>query len=293
MIRAAAVAAAAVAAACGGGSPSAPSGAAALGAARPAITLKVMTFNIQHGIGGDNKYSLQRAIDTIARVRPDIVGMQEVTRNHPYYNCEDQPAVLQSGLRAATGERWDVTYQQEWFTLDVSCQNTGRGDGPETEGLALLTRKTMAGAAMTALPGGRIGYGAVLTDVYSLPFVVTHLNSGGAASADVRSQQLDRLLAWSTAFGAPRILAGDFNAGPEAGEMQPVFAAYRDAWVEAQRIGRAIGSGASHGTSRIDYIFYMPAANLTLDSAEVIDTKTLIGVNASDHNPFVATFIVR
>jgi len=274
------------------GSSSSPSSPTAVAAAA-GVQFRVMTFNIQHGIAGDNKYGLQRAIDTIARVRPDIVGMQEVTRNHPYYNCEDQPAVLQSGLRAATGERWDVTYQQEWFTHDVSCQNTGRGDGPETEGLALLTRKTMAGATSTPLPGGRLGYGATLTDVYSLPFVVTHLNSGGAASAGVRSQQLDRLLAWSSGFGAPRILVGDFNAGPDAGEMQPVLAAYRDAWVEAQRIGRAIGSGASHGTSRIDYIFYMPASNLTLDSAEVIDTRTLIGVNASDHNPFVATFIVR
>jgi endonuclease/exonuclease/phosphatase family metal-dependent hydrolase len=38
-----------------------------------------MTFNIQHGIDGTNRYNLQRAIDTIARVQPDIVGWQDVT----------------------------------------------------------------------------------------------------------------------------------------------------------------------------------------------------------------------
>ena len=64
---------------------------------------KVMTFNIQHGIDRSHKYNLQRAIDTIARVQPDLVGLQEVTRNHPYYNCDDQPARIAEGLKAATG----------------------------------------------------------------------------------------------------------------------------------------------------------------------------------------------
>jgi endonuclease/exonuclease/phosphatase family metal-dependent hydrolase len=278
--------------ACGGSSPSGPTAAGAL-SLRPPVTVKVMTFNIQHGIGGDNKYSLQRAIDTIARVRPDVVGMQEVTRNHPYYNCEDQPAILEAGLRAATGDPWTVMYQQEWFTLDVSCQNSGRGDGPETEGLALLSRRPMGGASSTPLPGGRLGFGSTLPDVYNLPFVVTHLNSGGAASAGVRSQQIDRLLAWSAVFGEPRLLMGDFNAGSDAAEMQPIVAGYRDAWIEAQKIGRAIGSGASHGSARIDFIFYSPAPTVTIDSAELVDTRPLIGVDASDHKPFVATFVVR
>src|ERR1041384_1396279 len=90
--------------------------------AEDAGTVTVMTFNIQHGIDGTSRYNLQRAIDTIARVQPDIVGLQEVTRNHPSYNCDDQPARIASGLQAATGQTWDVAYQQEWFTPDVSCQ---------------------------------------------------------------------------------------------------------------------------------------------------------------------------
>ncbi|PYR41119.1 MAG: hypothetical protein DMF93_09305 [Acidobacteria bacterium] len=65
-----------------------------------ASTVTVMTFNIQHGIDGSNKYNLQRAIDTIAKVQPDLVGLQEVTRNHPYYNCDDQPAKIAEGLKA-------------------------------------------------------------------------------------------------------------------------------------------------------------------------------------------------
>ena len=46
--------------------------------------LKVMTFNIQHGIDGSLSYNLQRAIDAIAKIQPDLVALQEVPQNHPY-----------------------------------------------------------------------------------------------------------------------------------------------------------------------------------------------------------------
>jgi endonuclease/exonuclease/phosphatase family metal-dependent hydrolase len=251
-----------------------------------------MTFNIQHGIDGTSRYNLQRAIDTIARVQPDIVGLQEVTRNHPSYGCDDQPALIASGLRGASGQQWDAAYEQEWFTPDVSCQKSGRGTGPETEGLVLLTRRSMSTPASMPLPDSRIGLQVGIRDAYGLPVVVTHLTSGGSQSS-TRGQQLDRLLGWARGFGEPLIVMGDFNAGPDAPELQAPLAGYRDAWAEAVKLGRAVGSGLSHGSMRVDYIFYRPGASLTLESAEVVDTRALIGVMASDHQPVVATFTVR
>ena len=55
--------------------------------------LKVMTFNIQHGIDGSHKYNLQRAIDTIAKIRP---GPRRPPGSHP------ESSVLQ--LRRPAGE---------------------------------------------------------------------------------------------------------------------------------------------------------------------------------------------
>src|SRR5437762_1182709 len=121
-----------------------------------ASTVTVMTFNIQHGIDGSNKYNLQRAIDTIAKVQPDLVGLQEVTRNHPYYNCDDQPAKIAEGLKAATGRAWSVVYEQEWFTPNVECKESGRGDGKEPEGLASLSPAPLGPASMPPLPVSRI-----------------------------------------------------------------------------------------------------------------------------------------
>jgi len=256
------------------------------------VPLKVMTFNIQHGIDGTSRYNLQSAIAAIARAQPDIVGLQEVTRNHPFYGCDDQPARLASGVTAATGQAWDVRYQQEWFTPDVSCQQTGRGDGPETEGLAFLTRRGMTSASTTPLPDSRIGLQVAVRDAYGLPVVVTHLTSGGSASG-TRRQQIDKLLAWAQSFGQPVVIMGDFNVGPDAAEMQPVFAGFDDGWTGALRAGRATGNANSHGSLRVDYIFFAPGPSLSLDAAEVVNTIALIGVAASDHEPVVASFTVR
>src|ERR1044072_6488241 len=79
-------------------------------------TFKVMTFNIQHGLNNDGKYDLKWAVQTIVAVNPDIVGVQELTRNHPSYHYEDQPSKIDQQLGAATGRSWNAVYKQEWTT---------------------------------------------------------------------------------------------------------------------------------------------------------------------------------
>lgn len=104
-------------------------------------TFSVMTFNIQHGIDSSHKY----------RRQPDLVALQEVTRDHPYYECDDQPARLAERLRAATRQPWTVAYEQEWSTFNVECQQ-GRGDGREPEGLAFLAPGPLGSTMVTPLP---------------------------------------------------------------------------------------------------------------------------------------------
>lgn len=274
--------------ACGSSTPTSPEASGA-----PAFT--VMTFNIQHGLNKAGKYDLKWAIDAIAKVNPDLVGVQELTRNHAAYNCDDQPARIAEGLTAATRRQWRAHYQQEWFTQQRACQNSGRGDGVETEGLGFFAPDPVPPPVFSSLWNGRIGLMTTLNPGREVAVIVTHLAHSQENQAD-RMRQLDGLLPWSVSQrgDAPRILMGDFNLWPDSPEYARIREHYRDAWEEGVKSGRARGrmDGVTHNTVRIDYVFYRGDA-LDLKSIENVDTLPLTGIQASDHNPVVATFTIR
>jgi endonuclease/exonuclease/phosphatase family metal-dependent hydrolase len=254
----------------------------------PSSSLAVMTFNIQHGIDGAHHYDLQRAIDTIARARPDLVGLQEVTRNHPYYNCDDQPKRLAEGLERATGQRWNVVYEQEWFTPNVECWQSRRGDGKETEGLAFLSPLPLGSTHVTDLPASRIALTVKFAGAGGLPITVTHFASG-ADHAAARAKEADALAKWTAKLGDPQILLGDFNAQPDAPDLQALLRVFRDAWRDAVSSQTAKGTPGTHGASRIDDVLFK-AAGLEVASIETIDTAGWFGAAASDHKPVIARF---
>jgi endonuclease/exonuclease/phosphatase family metal-dependent hydrolase len=255
-----------------------------------------MTFNIQHGLNGAGQYDLKYAAQTIAAVNPDIVGVQELTRNHPSYNCEDQPAKIAQMLSSSTGRQWYSIYEQEWFTPSRECQDGGRGDGPETEGSGFFAHEPLPAPTKTQLWNGRMGLMTTLPGARNTPIIVTHLASGTNGQSD-RLRQLDALIPWaaSRSGSGAKLLIGDFNSSPDTPEYQRVSAQFRDAWVDAVAAGTARGrmDGITHKSSRIDYIFYMQAGGLELRTIENITTPALIGTEASDHNPLVATFAVK
>jgi endonuclease/exonuclease/phosphatase family metal-dependent hydrolase len=255
-----------------------------------------MTFNIQHGLNGAGKYDLKYAVQTIAKVNPDLVGVQELTRNHPYYNCEDQPARIAEMLSAATGRQWSSAYQQEWFTPSRDCQNEGRGDGAETEGIGFFAPEPLGAPAITQLWNARLGVMTMMHRGRDVPVIVTHLAHADTGQSD-RLRQLDALIPWavSRSGNGPKVLLGDFNFSPGTPEYEKVSPHFHDAWVDGLAAGTARGrmDGITHKSSRIDYIFYVPAGGIELRSIENIDTGTLIGTQASDHNALVATFAVK
>jgi endonuclease/exonuclease/phosphatase family metal-dependent hydrolase len=251
-------------------------------------TLKVITFNIQHGIDGSHKYNLQRAIDTIAKIQPDLVALQEVTRNHPYYDCDDQPAKIAEGLRSASGKPWSAVYEQEWFTPNVECQQRGRGDGKETEGLAFLAPAPLGAASMTPLPVSRIALTVKWPAAGDMPVTVTHLASG-KQNGPARAREVEALLKWTEKLGPSQIVLGDFNLTPEDPELQPMLTLFRDAWQVGTERRRATGASGTRGEKRIDFIFVKGHA-LELDSIETVETASWFGKAASDHRPLVATW---
>lgn len=254
----------------------------------------VMTFNIQHGVDGRGQRSLQRAIDVIAAIEPDLVGLQEVTRNHSRYDCEDQPALIANGLRRATGRPWQHVYAQSWFVKrDRACLDRGIGDDVNTEGLAFLAPEPFTSVTHEKLFNGRIGVAVRVPAGRDVPVIVTHLASS-ARRLDDRVKQVAMLLPWVESFGTPHVIVGDLNAPPEAPELAPLMRAYEDAWAKARaaRTSRGVPSGATRvsGKGRVDYVLYTPSGGLRLEWVRTVDTSAIVGVHASDHHPVVASF---
>ena len=203
---------------------------------------------------------------------------------------------IQHGLNGAGKYGLDPAVQTiaKWFTPDKSCQDQGRGDGPE--GIGFFAPEPIGMASLTNLWNARLGVLTMLHRGRDIPIIVTHLASGTEGQSD-RLRQLSALVPWTMSQGGsgPRLLIGDFNSSPGSPEYDQVTAQYRDAWSDAVSAGLARGrmDGITHKSSRIDYVFYMPANVLQLKSIDNISTSALIGSEASDHNPLVATFAVK
>ncbi|MBI2185975.1 MAG: hypothetical protein HYU37_02490 [Acidobacteria bacterium] len=213
-------------------------------------------------------------------------------RNQLESNCDDQPALVAQGLRRRTGQPWAYVHVEAWISDKRYCQERGRGDGVETEGLMFFAAEPIVVSTSTRLPESRVAVEVRLASLPAVSVLVTHLAPSRENQA-LRVQQFTALLPWAAGRGRG-ILIGDLNAEPDASELAPVLARYRDAWAEAAVKGVTHGVTTArirpHRVSRIDYILYAPEIDLTLESVEVIDTSTLGLGEVSDHDPVIATF---
>jgi endonuclease/exonuclease/phosphatase family metal-dependent hydrolase len=259
-------------------------------------TFRIATFNIHKGADEESRYDLQRTIAAIAALDADAVGLQEVMRNHPGLNCDDQAALIAEGLTRISGRIWSHVYAQSWILDDRDCEGRGLGDGVATEGVALLTPDRIVATDQIRLPESRTAVMVRLASVPDIPIVATHLAASRRNLAH-RVQQIEVMVPWLRSFG-PGLLVGDFNARPESPEIEPLLALYKDGWVDAWERGltRGADNGGTRpfGMSRIDFVLYAPDAPVSVAAAEVVDTSFVPGPGeVSDHRPVVVTFRSR
>ena len=64
------------------------------------MRVRVVTWNIHKGIGGvDRRYRLQRVIDVLEELAPDLALLQEVSDDLPRSKFHDQAEMLAEALR--------------------------------------------------------------------------------------------------------------------------------------------------------------------------------------------------
>ena len=244
-------------------------------------TLRVMQWNIQKTKGSDGRCDPDRIANTIVAQKADVVSLNEV--NFFSGVCAwtfDMGEKLRSLVQQKTGVTW---YRQN---VNVNGGSTGYGN-------VVLSRYQPVSSSSTLLSYSRgVAQMGIVVNGRNVNVFSTHVEWDNASWRPI---QIAEAVRWMANFSEPRIIMGDFNTWPGTSDYSLVATPYQDSWVAAQTAGTATsynGSGATHGNSRFDYVFFSKASALVLQSVTVPDARVK-GVYASDHDPVVAVFTVK
>ncbi len=246
-------------------------------------TLTVLQWNVYHGgRGTDERFDPARQVNWMAAKHPDVITLNEVTPSQ----AED----YRQRLETATGDTW--------YSYHAVAQADGIGNQILSQHQLLTTssyRMKTNGAYARAVSHATIDAGGTFVNVFA-----THLDN---SNATVRAAQVRELLAFVQGFSGPSIITGDLNALPESPELQPLFAAAADTWIDALSAGRAVaypdnppGPDTRTRGGRIDYVLHTQGVS-TLQAeipdqrdwshggvTEQVGTPDDLAVRPSDHN---------
>jgi endonuclease/exonuclease/phosphatase family metal-dependent hydrolase len=225
--------------------------------------LLVMTYNIEGGVellkGAGHIEDIAKMIN---EAKPDIVAINEIHRKTWQSRFHDQVARLQQ-----------LTHMNGVFGRSYSELGGSFGN-------AVLTRGAIVSADVHNLPCAGEPRSLLATririDHATIDFYVAHVAAWASLSSSIRAKQLECVASHVRTSPYPRILAGDFNAPPEAKEI----ARFRELSTTLQMCGNDIGPTQKIMNQRIDYIF----ADL---GWQVRQARVLDG-GPSDHRPVIA-----
>jgi len=237
------------------------------GTPRPgkSFRLRVLSYNIRHGLGMDGKWDLDRLAEAIGKASPDLVALQEV----------DQGTRRSKGL----DEVRFLAEKAGFFGAFGKAMNQHGGEYGE----GLLSRKPLLAIEVHHLPAAK-GYepralleGRVRPwkDGPEILFFGTHLDHLSEAQRLAQAKEINRIVKH---YGdTPMILAGDMNALSGGPTMKEFF---RE-WTPA-----ALGAGptfpADKPSRKIDYVLFRPASRWKVLHAQVLEEAL-----ASDHRPLL------
>ena len=250
--------------------------AAALGVSSPVHdrTVRVMSWNIRHGLGVDGRLDLDRTADVVATSGARLVGLQEVDR---HWGGRSEFADQATEL----ARRLDMHVV---FGANLDLDPLQPGQPRRQYGTAILSDFPIHHSRNTLLPrtGNREQRGLLeaLVTVRGTPvrFCTTHLQH------DSQPERLLQVAAVRGVIGGaqePVVLTGDLNARPDTPEIDAITEDLVDAWAEA---GVGDGSTFPGAGARWDYV---------LHSDDVVARRAaVLGTDASDHLPVTADLVL-
>ena len=219
--------------------------------------LRVLSYNVRNCRGLDDYESIN--VERIARVIrgqcPDVAAIQELDRQ-----------ATRSGQRDILQELADATGMIGSYGEAIAFQGGAYGVG-------ILSKKRPVRTYHIPLPGKEEARVLLVCEFDTFVFFCTHLSltaESRLASAEIIGRERAK-------FAKPVLLAGDFNAEPEAAELR----AFEQSWKRASPLRPTFP--ADKPDRVIDYIFVSAGTEFQAADAAVVEEPV-----ASDHRPVFA-----
>lgn len=236
----------------------------------PAKPLTVVSYNIRHGAGMDDKVRLERTAATLRSLDADFIGLQEVDEKVTRSGGADQAALLGGllGMQHAFGAFMD--YQGGRY------------------GMAILSRWPITRVTPLRLPDGnepRIALMAAVTLPDGTDLTLVNVHFDWVDNDNFRFTQAKVLAAVLDTLSTPYLLMGDFNDQPRSRTLRLFQSRAKEA---AKPIDAHFTFPSPEPVKEIDFIFVAPASRWTIGDVEVIAEQM-----ASDHRPVRAEVHLR
>ena len=219
-------------------------------------TLRIMTYNIQHGAGQDDVIDLDRQAAVIADAEPDVVGLQEVDSCVKRSNRVHQAAVLGKSLGM-------------YSTFGPAIPLTGG-----KYGVAILSKEKPLSHRVISLPGSE-KRALLVCEFQEYVFACTHL----ALEEENRMTSLDIILEEAARWNKPFFICGDWNDEPSSTFITNVKKSFTILNSTTSSISNyTFPAGTPKKT--IDYIAFRKGSSCYARKRQVINAP-----DASDHRP--------
>lgn len=243
-------------------------------AASPTVptAFRVLSFNIHHGEGIDQKLDVARIAALIVKEKADIVALQEVDRG-----------VARTARRDLPGELAKLTGLAVYFDRNIDHQGGEYGNAVLTN-FPVKERKNTP--LQTRGTGEQRGLSQLLLEVHGrdVLFLNTHFDSRPNDAERLSSAtEVKNIVAAAGKIAV--VFCGDFNDVPESRTHRAMKESLSDSW-ELVGLGNGATIPTKKPTKRIDYIWITPA------TVEPLRMTVLESV-ASDHLPVLGEFRLR
>jgi len=231
----------------------------------PSQRLRLVSYNIKHGLGNDGRLDLERTAALLNNLRADFIGLQEVDNKVKRSGIVDQAQTLGKslGMYSAFGSFMD--YQGGKY------------------GLGMLSKHPILAAKEIKLPTGNEPRVALACKI-QLPdrreIMVVNLHFDWVEDDKFRFQQAKELAKYLDTLTLPYVLMGDFNDQPQSRTLDLLS---RGTMAAVKPRQDRFTFPSMKPTIEIDFIFAAPQEDWQLNFSRVLNGKV-----TSDHRPFLA-----